>query len=43
MTYEFKIRPKFGFFHVNEDYVEYLKEKDSNVCDNYNEARCILE
>ena len=37
--YEFKLRKKFGFFYVKEEYINYLKLYDQNVCDNYHETR----
>ena len=38
-NYKIKYREQFQFFRVSEHYVSYLKNFDSNVCDNYHERR----
>lgn len=41
-NFEFKLRKKFGFFYVKEEYVKFLKNVDPNVCDNYSEERAYI-
>lgn len=37
--YEFIKRRNFGFFYVSQDYVDFLRELDNNVCDNKGSSR----
>lgn len=42
-SYKIKLRDTFQFFIVTDRYINYLKNYDSNVCDNYFENRLKME
>ena len=41
-NYEFKLRKGLGLFFVNDEYIDYLRTIDKNVCENYSEKRAYI-
>lgn len=41
-NYEIKIRENFQFFKIRDEYINYIKTYDKNVCDNYHEGRTYI-